>query len=88
MSIELDEQKESGTAIIDAYFEKYLIRYVNIHFKEFHNSYEVGEWFIMDVLKKFMKTRVTDKTRALTGLRLFIKDANVDQLAKKLKDTN
>ncbi|MGD9678156.1 MAG: hypothetical protein AB7V16_07305 [Vulcanibacillus sp.] len=82
----LEEQNETGTQMIDAMFEKYLIRYVNVHFKRFHNSYEVGEWFIKEVLSRFLKTRVTDKTRALTGLRLYIKDQNVNSLVKELQE--
>jgi len=81
----IEEQNESGTEMIDAMFEKYLIRYINIHFKQYHNSYQVGEWFIMDILEKFMRTRVTDKKRSLTAIRLLLKDKNVDSLMKELK---
>jgi hypothetical protein len=85
---ELLEQDETGTAIIDKMFEKYLIRYVNVHFKKFKNSFEVGEWFLMEVLTHFMKTRVSDKARALTGLRLLIKDKSIQRLIKELGEYN
>lgn len=88
MAIDLQEGDESGTNMIDEMFEKYLIRYVNVHFKKFHNSYEVGEWFIKDILSKFIKTRVTDKTRAITGLRIFIKEKNVGSLIGELHEYN
>ncbi len=78
------EQEESGLSVIDAIFEKYFIKYVNAHFKKYHNSYQVGEWFLHDMLKRFMKTRVTDKKRALTAIRLTIKDANINELYKGL----
>lgn len=88
MNEEFLEQDESGTDIIDKMFEKYLIKYVNVHFKKFKNSFEVGEWFLMDILSKLMKTRIVNKERAITGLRLLIKDANVQSLIKRLNNEN
>jgi hypothetical protein len=81
-------EQQSGLEIIDSMFEKYLIKYVNAHFREFENSYKVGEWFIVDVLSKLLKTRVTDKKRALLAIRLLLKDKNVEKLLKELGEYN
>jgi len=82
----LQEEEETGVDIIDKMFEKYLIKFVNVHYKKFHNSFEVGEWFIQEILSRFLLTKVSNKKRALTGLRLFIKEKNIDSFIKELEN--
>jgi len=79
------QEKESGTEIIDSKLEYYLKRYINIHYKEYPNSYEIGEWIINDFLTKLFNTKIPNKERAIIAIKHTMRDMNVSAFVKMNK---
>ena len=77
--------KPSGTEIIDAKFEYYLNRYLNLHFKSFHNNYDFGEWFIKFIVDQVQDTKIPNKYQFIRGIRWTMKDFNVEKYWKEMK---
>lgn len=82
---ELEEAKESGLKVIEEKLEYYLIRYLNAKYKEFQNSFDAGEWFIFDIISRIEDTKIPNKYQFIRAIRLAMKDFNVEQYRKSVK---
>lgn len=83
----IEEATESGTSVIDQKFEYYLIRYINVHFKEFNNSYDVGKWLLKEVFSKLKYTKVYNEKQAITGAYWSIKENGLGSFVKSMMNT-
>lgn len=80
----IEEATESGTSVIDKKFEYYLIRYINVHFKEFKNSYDVGKWLLKEVFSRLKYTKVYNEKQVITGAYWSIKENGLGNFVKRM----